>query len=532
VTPADDTYRALAALANGPVSDAIIARAAELSRAEQSLRAAVLYAVLLLRAGKLDDAGTQLQAAQKRFGDDPAVLINLAKLSQARGDSDKALALGRKALEVSGDDEIGLGFWASLMRMCGRAQELMAELPKLKGFRPLLWLAAIHVELGAEADAEKAYAAALSAAPDKELCAQTLARDLRLAGKNALLVRVLAPRFGLAQHGRLAGLALAAAHAELNQLAEADALLEQLRPTVPAQALAELEALLVTKRVEQPSTAPARLKGAPMIGPVWAAPLQQAGLALAPRSASHLVGFAQLADCTGDRYTVLEGASVGGATPLEEACRAVPLFLSEAFTLTTAATGMALLATHGDEGLVSFRDPLTPEAALELAHASALPRIVVLGFFSRAVTQELELQLTAFDLATGGRPLQLRVAKGEPIELALRAERELKALLELDEKPALFTRPAMPDARYLDVTHRVLPLVLAAQGRLDKKRLWGIGATLEAAESLTRAEAKADTPALLLAAAVLAGAPQSSGFKKTAAEALAPFAWKRTLKGL
>jgi hypothetical protein len=529
-------YGELAALVAAPPTDALLARAAELSREEKSLRSLVLHAVLLLRAGKLDDAETQLRAAQTLSADDPAVLINLAKLSHARGNPDQALALGRKALEQAPDDEGMLGFWASLMRLCGRDAELAAELPRLKGFRPMLWLAAFRAETGADADAEKAYAAALERASDPNLCLQTIARDLRAAGRHALLVRVVGPRFELGKHGPFVGLALAAAHAEQGELEQAERVLESVRPSAGREAtpfITELEALLVRKRVEQPSAAEAQLTGVPLIGPVWAAPLLAAGLKLDAGSASRLVAIAPFADCTQDRYAVAAGPALGGATELEDACRALPLLLAEALTLTTTATGMALVATHGQEGLVALREPLSTAAALELCAPKAMPRVLVTGFFSRAITTELQLELSVLDLQVGGAPQVVRLAKGDPVTLGARAERELKAMLlrsgVLEEKPAPFTRPDKPDEHYLDVQHRVLALVLASQGHLDRRRLWGIVASLEAAGTLMAEAPRADTPALLLAATYLAGRPQTASFAKGVADVLAPFPWSKGL---
>lgn len=529
----DAAYFELAALAEATPSDALLSRAAQLCRDEKSLRSLVLHAVLLLRAGKLDEAEAQLRAAQKLAPDDAAVLINLAKLSHARGKPDAALALARKALDTASDDEGMLGFWASLMRLCGRDAELAAELPKLKGFRPLLWLAAFRAEAGAEADAEKAYAAALERASDPVFCLQTIARDLRAAGRHHLMVRVVGPRFDLEKHGPFVGLALAAAHAQQGELDQAERVLEAVRPKVGADAahfVAELEALLVERRLDQPAEE-ARPAGVPVLGPVWAAPLLSAGLKLDAASAARLVAIAPFADCTQDREVAAAGAAA--ATPLEDACRAVPLVLAEALTLTTTATGMALVATHGQQGLIALREPLTPAAALALCSAKAMPRVLVTGYFSRGVTTELELELSVLDLQQGGAVQVLRLSKGNPATLAARAERELKAMLSksgfLTEKTPAFSRPGAFDERYLDVQHRVLALVLASQGRLDKRRLWGIAASLEAAEALARAEPGADTPALLLAAAFLAGRPQTDGFAKSVGDVLAPFAWSKGL---
>jgi hypothetical protein len=348
----------------------------------------------------------------------------------------------------------------------------------------------------------------------------------------------LAPRFRLDEHGPFVAIALASGYVTLGRLDEADALLDALRLHSPPEAapfIAEVEAALVARRVEQPAGQSARMVGVPLVGPVWSAPLAQAGLELAPGSAARLVAVAQLADCTQDRYTVLEGPALGGALPVEEACRSIPLMLSEGLTLATTATGMALLATHGTEGLVSLREPLSPEAALELASPRAIPRVLITGFFSRAITSELQLDLTALNLVGGGKPISVRVSKGTPAELAVRAQHRLIEALALagvlDPKPSSFTRPDAPDARYLDVTHRVLALVLAASGRLDKKRLWGVSAALEACERLALAE-PFDTCALLFAAAHLAAQPQSSGFKKGVQQVLARYPWSQALRGL
>jgi hypothetical protein len=368
---------------------------------------------------------------------------------------------------------------------------------------------------------------------------ETIARDLRAYGEHALLLKLLGSRYDAKAHGPFVGLVLAGAHAALNQLTAAEALLDAVRNDVPADAqrfVTELEALLVQKRVagEPPAEAPA-LRSVPFIGPVWAAPLLQAGLPLPQASASKLVAIAQFSDCTGDRPVVAENdASIEAPTPVERACRSVPLLLSEALTLSTTATGMALIALHGNGGMSTFRAPLDAEGALELASAHAVPKVLVTGLFTRSITSELELELSIHDLTGGGAPHSVRLSKGSVETLAARAERELKSLLEkrgfLAERLPAFTRPAQPDERLLDVTHQVLALVLTATGRLDKRRLWGMAATLDQADQLTRELPGVDTPALLLAAAFLAGRPQTRPFAKSVEDALAPFAWSKGLR--
>jgi tetratricopeptide (TPR) repeat protein len=534
------TYSELAALADGPaIDDTLVTQARELARTERSLRASVLYAVMLLRTGKLAEAQAELEAARTAHGDTSAVLINLAKVSQAKGDSAAALSLARTALSRDPDDEIALGFWSSAMRLGGREPELVAELPKLGGFRGQLVLAAYHLEHQAPVEAERAYVAALDASKSSRPCVETLARDLRAYGEHALLLKLLGGRYDLAAHGPFVGLVLAGAHAALNQLTPAETLLDQVRNDVPADAqrfVTELEALLVQKRVAtEPAAAAPALRSVPFVGPVWAAPLLQAGLTLPIASASRLVAIAQLSDCTGDRAVVAENdASTEAPTPVERACRAVPLLLSEALTLSTTATGMALIATHGTEGLTTLRAPLDAEGALELASAHAVPKVLVTGLFTRAITSELELELSIHDLTDGGAPQSLRFSKGTVEALVARAERELKTLLEkrgfLAERLPAFSRPAQPDARLVDVTHQVLQLVLTATGRLDKRRLWGVAAALDAADQLTREHAGVDTPALLFAAAFLAGRPQTRPFAKSVEAAVAPFAWSKGLR--
>jgi tetratricopeptide (TPR) repeat protein len=529
------TYSELATRADADVIDpGLVEDARQLAQAEPSLRTAVLYAVVLLRAGRLDEAAGELDRARKTHGDAPAVLLNLAKVKHRKGDTAEALKLARAAVDKAPNDEVALGFWSSLMRLAGKDVELAAALEKLPGFRARLVLGAWHIERGDSAAAEQAYASALDDSRDARPCVELIARDLRAFGQHALLVRLLASRYRLEHHGPFVGLLLVAAHAEEGDLARADALLDAVRGEVPPEDhrfVTELEATLARKRllVEPPSDT--ALHGVPLVGPVWAQPLAVAGLSLPEGASSRLIAFAQLADCTQDRAVAVEDPSLEAANDVERACRAIPLLLAEGLTLATNATGMALIATRGSTGLVTFRAPLSAADALQLAFAHPLPKLLVTGVLSRSITSELELELTLHDLA-GGAPASFSVKKGGLAELAARAEERLEAELHarkfLAEQPPAFSRPKAADD-LLEVTHEVLRLVLAAAGRLDRRRVWGVARVLARADQLVQAHPRADTPALLLAAAYLAGLPQTKPFQKAVRDRLSAFGWAKTL---
>jgi hypothetical protein len=493
-------YGALAALANGGVSEPALEAAKDLARTEKSLRAAVLYGVLLLRAGQLADAEATLRAAQKQHGDHPALLINLAKLAQKRGDNATALALGRRSLDAAPNDEIALGWWASLMRLAGKDAELLPALEALGGkagaWRPWLQLAEYHLEKQHAPEAERHFVRALDASGNARPCVELVARDLRATDRHEAMVRVLGPRWQLAAHGPYVALALARAHLSLGQLREADALIAQSRPALASEAagfLAQLEALRAEKL--QAGRAAPSLSSVPITGAVWA----EAAPALLPKPPrDRVIAFAQLADCTAKR-PAQAGASFEPARELEVACRAIPLALAEAVTLGADAAGQALIATMGDQGLVTLTEHLDLEAALPLASAKAPPRVLVTGFFSRTVTNDLQLDLIAHDLG-GGKPLTLSLTKGTPAELLARAERDLMRQLEragllATRAPALARPPPSPEL--LAAVHQALVVTLTRAGRVDAALKWGGAKGPDLALELARTQPGADTPALL-----------------------------------
>jgi hypothetical protein len=262
--------------------------------------------------------------------------------------------------------------------------------------------------------------------------------------------------------------------------------------------VAQLEALR-SEKLQAARPAPA-FSSVPVTCAVWA----HAAPSLLPQaSRERLIAFAQLSDCTA-RRPVAGGATFAPVPGLEAACRAIPLALAEAVTLESDAAGQALIATMGDQGLVSFTEHLDLEAALPLASAKAPPRVLVTGFFSRTVTDDLQLDLIAHDLG-GGKPLSVTLTKGTPAALLQRAERDLLRQLEraghLATKAPALARPVATDA-LLDLVHEVLALVLTKARRVDSQLKWGGGQTVARALELAEQQPQADTPALLALAAL------------------------------
>lgn len=522
-------YGALAALANGGVSEAALEAAKELARTEQSLRSAVLYAVLALRAGQLAEAEAVLRAAEAKHGEHPAVLLNLAKLAQRRGDDTTALSVGRRALLLAPNDEAAIGWWASLMRLANRDGELLGALELLSGrpgaWRPQLQLAEYYLEKQSYADAERCFARALDAAANARPCVERVARDLRATDQHEAMTRLLAPRWQLAAHGPYVALAIARAHFSLGQLAEGDALLAQARAHSSADAagfVGQLEALRASRLLA--GAKPPRLKSVPITAAVWAG----AAPALLPaRGRDRVIAFAQLADCTVKRAPDA-APNVQPPHGLEAACRAIPLWWSEGVTLGTDATGQALIATLSDQGLATFTEHLELQAALPLASPKTPPRVLVTGFFSLTVTSELQLDLIAHELGRGGaaKPLSVCVSKGTPAALAARAERDLLRQLEraghLAQAPApVLSRPELDDEG-LSLLHEALVGVLTASRRIDPRLQWGGAKTLARALALAARDAQADTPALLALVALAATGDRSRAAEVRAALASRP----------
>lgn len=524
----DALYGALAAIANGGVSEAALEAAKELARTEQSLRSAVLYAVLALRAGQLAEAEAVLRAAEGKHGEHPALLLNLAKIAQKRGDDTTALATGRRALLLAPNDELTMGWWASLMRLANRDGELLGALEVLSGrpgaWRPQLQLAEYYLEKQSYADAERCFVRALDAATNARPCIELVARDLRATDQHEAMTRLLAPRWQLSAHGPYVALAIARAHFSLGQLGEGDALLEQARAHLSADAagfVGQLEALRAARLAA--AAKPAALKSVPITAAIWAG---AAPSLLPARSRERLIAFAQLADCT-MKHTPDAAPNVQPVTELEAACRAIPLWWTEGVTLGTDATGQALIATVADQGLATFTEHLELQAALPLASPKTPPRVLVTGFFSLTVTSELQLDLIAHDLTGGAaKALSVSVSKGTPASLAARAERDLLRQLEraghLTAAPApVLSRPEL-DADLLRLLHETLVGVLTASKRIDPKLRWGGGKTLDLALELAARDAQADTPALLALVALAAARDRSRAAEVRAAMSARP----------
>lgn len=234
-TKPDELYRIiLDALRDGFRSDVVHA-AQQLYKIDTNpVRAACIWAIVLMEVNRLDDAEQVLRDCIAQHGDDGAILTNLAKVYANRNDDDQSEKILWHALEVDPNQENAFAWYAAMYSdRGGEAASLtaMRRVASLPGsWRAQLWLAR-------EALTTKDFAAALSlyreslarvAKPVPSDVLMQMSGDLGNSGHLREILQLVEPHFDVAFHGLDVGNNLIKAHVDLRQFEQASQILNQL----------------------------------------------------------------------------------------------------------------------------------------------------------------------------------------------------------------------------------------------------------------------------------------------------------------
>jgi tetratricopeptide (TPR) repeat protein len=315
-------------------------------------RGTCMWAIVLMQAGRLDEAETVLSGHLAEKGEDASVLTNLAKLYAEKGRQEHAEATLWHALELEPNLDSALGWYASLAQERGGEAAAMEALERIRTmpatWRAQLWLARGELNAGRLDSAKALYHEALERSPrpvSGDLLMQ-MSGDLGALGLLRELIELTAPQFVPELHGLPVGNNLIKAFLDTGNLDPAENVLRALasynRPDWKA-AVDFWGAEIARRRGASgvPQQMELQIGMLRIDGPVW----------LPERSPARRL-FGSKAN-EGPSVTFLGGTAEspqepGQVTPqladaLGRITRALPLFLAEQVDMLGAASGRAML---------------------------------------------------------------------------------------------------------------------------------------------------------------------------------------------
>lgn len=354
------------------------------------VRGACVRAIDLLQLGRIDEAETVLNAYLERFGEEGAVLTNLAKVYAAREDALRAETTLWRAIELDPNLENALGWYLSVEFERGaeagrqRAIERVAALPD--SWRARLWMAKIALDAKDLARALTLYREGLTSfkGPVPTEFLYPMSGDLGMAGHLHELVEMTAPLYLPEVHGLMVGNNLIKAYVDLGEFEPANAIVGRLfamqrpdwRETLGFwdSTIARLRA---PSRPRDPEL-PLEIGMLEMIGPVWkraGGPLEEVF-----GSKSETAPVVTILGGTADFVPPQGPEQMQLADALGRLSRALPLFLAEQLEFGTAAQVRTLLprVTQGGSGFVLRGSEWTDAEALQSAAEAELAPIFVI----------------------------------------------------------------------------------------------------------------------------------------------------------
>ncbi len=407
------------------------------------VRGACIYAIVLLQLGRIEESEKVLNDYLARFGEEGAVLTNLAKVYAARNEPQRAEETLWRAIELDPNIENGVGWYLATEFERGgeearqRALTRVAALPH--SWRVRLWMAKVAITENDLPRALTLYQEGLSSfeghVPTEFL--YPMSGDLGMGGHLRELIDMTEPLFQPEVHGLMVGNNLIKAHVDLGEMEPAAAIVNRLfaqkRPDW-RETLGFWENTIA--RAQQAGTprdpqVPLEIGMLEMIGPVWkrsGGPLTEV-FGDKPENAPVVTILGGTAE-----FTPPEGPQgMQMADALGRLSRALPLFLAEQLEFHTAARVRTLLprVTQGGAGFVLRGGEWTDSEALESAFEAELTPDFVIKAHLNATSPEWILQATvlrASDSSSIGR-VQAQCPAGQPEVAVLSLARDLTALL-------------------------------------------------------------------------------------------------------
>jgi tetratricopeptide (TPR) repeat protein len=337
---------------------------------EKPERAAHLEALVLLKAGRLDEAEVALKACMTKHGEDSRLLSHLARVYAERGDQIRAELTLWRALRLNPNQDDAVQWWAAIHRERFGQQGYIRSLEQVSAvpgsWRPQLWLARVALEENDYAKSRRYYRHVLSALRPipADVIAQ-IAGDLANAGRYQDVVELVSNRFDAEAHGLIAGSSIIKAHLKLGQADKARAVLGSLRKLGRLDWNEHLDywqdQLDKAPSSSQPAAEATESGTLVLEAPVWCHLLKdQASLLPSKGDTAPRFAFVTLSWREGASFE--EGPDNHGTLS-----RVIPLFLAEQIHMLTTASGLMITPVGSDGEMASKGKAYSEDALLDMA---------------------------------------------------------------------------------------------------------------------------------------------------------------------
>jgi tetratricopeptide (TPR) repeat protein len=385
----DELYNALvSALQDGFFEDVI--KYAEILHKIDTIksRGTIILGIVYMKCNRLNEAEQVLMDFLKNNDEDAVVLTNLAKVYSAQKDDKKADSTLWHALEVDPNQDNGLMWYVAIQKERGgeaayfEALKKVAALPK--SWMAQMWLARFALQEKDIDTAKKLYKESISRAgnpiPDNLL--MQMSGDLGNNGYLKEIIQLVQPHFNASLHGVMVGNNLIKTYSDLDQLDEAQKILDQLytqkRPDW-RDTLSYWDTELAKKRIaikHKEGSAPVSATIFSIEGPLWC------------RDNSPFAPLVPAKDSTSIKVFFF-GSTVFYESPVNtqgiqladgpgRASRVIPLFLSEKISLSTNAEGHTLIPWIQSNGFAVFGKPYDDDELCKISESNdPIPDFIV-----------------------------------------------------------------------------------------------------------------------------------------------------------
>ncbi len=197
-------------------------------------RAATIWGIVLMRAGRLDEAEQVFLDFTDEFGEQGIILTNLAKVHFERKDMAKAQETLWHALELDPNQDNGMGWYVQMQLEQGGQEAYLSALERIAAiptsWRAPLWLAREAISTGDLDGALQLYNRSLerTGRPVPADALMQISADLGRAGELKMISEIVEPYYDASYHGLQVGNNLIKAHFDSGEFAHASQLVEQL----------------------------------------------------------------------------------------------------------------------------------------------------------------------------------------------------------------------------------------------------------------------------------------------------------------
>ena len=325
----------------------------------QPARGACVWGVVLMEAGRLDEAEKIFRDFITEHGEDSVILTNLAKVYSKRKDAVKAEKILWHSLELDPNQDNGMDWYCAIHRDRGGEEAGQAALRRIavlpRSWRAQLWLARHALQARRLEEALAMYQECLArvAKPVPTDLLMQMSGDLGNAGHLPELLSLTEPHFDVHAHGLQVGNNLIKAHLDLGQIDAARRILNQLYTLNRMdwkQNLSFWDTQIAKARVASIPVEQNALKISMLTneGPVWLKSSSPAA-GLFPVKSSDALVIAFLG-CTAEMASKEQSVKRQMADTPGRLSRAVPLFLAEQVSFGSRARVQTLVPWILNEG--------------------------------------------------------------------------------------------------------------------------------------------------------------------------------------